>query len=277
MLADQALGLSWLDDMPAAEQAARQAVDIYSALPELHPDRLYAEVTLGEILWQRRKFAEASAIFNQALNVFRRIYGENDSRTADTLDSLAKIALAQHRFAEATELARQALERGIKGEGVEHYRTGYLRTTLAMMQIERGEYADAEQQSRAAIAVFEKTLPPDHPYMAAAEYHLGRALLATHRPKDAEAYFRAAMNRAKRAGEPEWRVARAASGLGDALYRQGRAREAESYLVNSYRTISSNQNVDLHTQEVVRDRVVRFYTERRQLDRLQALIGKGRG
>ena len=79
------------------------------------------------------------------------------------------------------------------------------------------------------------------------------------------------MSRAKRAGEAEWRVARAASGLGEALYAQGRAREAESYLVDGYRTVSSNQHADVRTQEVVRDRVVRFYTERGQPDRLQAL------
>ena len=272
VLADQAYALNWLEDMPAAEQTARQAVDIYSALPELHPDRVYAEVVLGEILWQRGKLAEASSIFNQALQVSRKIFGENDRRTADALDSLAKIALAQNRLAEAAEFARQALERGIKGAGVESFRTGYSRTTLAMIQIQRGEYADAEVQSRAALAVFEKTLPPDHPYVASAEYQLGMALLATERPKDAEACFRAAMNRAKRAGEPEWRVARAASGLGDALYRQGRAREAEPYLVDSYRTISTSKNADVSTQEVVRDRVVRFYTERRQPDRLQALM-----
>jgi hypothetical protein len=97
-------------------------------------------------------------------------------------------------------------------------------------------------------------------------------LLATHRPKDAEAYFRAAMSRSKRNGDPDWRIARTTSGLGDALFAQGRAREAEPYLVNSYRTVRASQYADARTREVVRDRIVRFYTERRQPDKLQALI-----
>lgn len=272
VLVEQASALSWLDDLPAAEQVARQAVDIYSSLPKLYPDRVYAQAALGERLRERRKFAEASAIFHEVLNAYRKIYGENHRRVADTLDSLAKIAREQHRLVEAEDLAREALEREIEAEGMEHFRAGYLRTTLATVQIERGEYAEAEAQSRAAIAVFQKALPPDHPYMASAEYHLGVTLLATHRPQDAEQYFRAAMNRAKRAGEPEWRVARAASGLGEALHRQGRSVEAESYLVSSYRTVSTNQSADAHAQEVVRNRVVRFYTERRQPDKLQALL-----
>jgi hypothetical protein len=80
------------------------------------------------------------------------------------------------------------------------------------------------------------------------------------------------MSRAQRAGEDEWRVARAASGVGEALYAQGRAGEAEPYLVNSYRTVSASQHADAYTQEVVRNRIMRFYTERRQTDRLHALM-----
>jgi eukaryotic-like serine/threonine-protein kinase len=270
-LLDQASAFNWLDELPAAEHAARQSVDIYSILPKLHPDRVEAEAGLGEFLRERRKFGEASTILNEVLNAYRKIYGEYHRRIGDTLDSLAKIAWEQQRFAEAEQIARQAIECEIKAGRANYFRTGVFRNTLGLIQIDRKEYAAAEVQWRAAVAVFERAQPADHPQRAAAEYHLGVTLLATHRPKDAEAYFRAAMSRAKRAGEAEWRVARAASGLGEALYAQGRAREAESYLVDGYRTVSSNQHADVRTQEVVRDRVVRFYTERGQPDKLLAL------
>ena len=48
--------------------------------------------------------------------------------------------------------------------------------------------------------------------------------------------------------------------------------EAESHLASSYRIVSTNQSADAHAQEVVRDRVARFYTERNLPDRLQTLI-----
>ena len=80
------------------------------------------------------------------------------------------------------------------------------------------------------------------------------------------------MNRSKHANEPQWRAARSASGLGEALYRQGRAGEAEPYLVNSYRTLSADKAADAGTQATARERVVRFYTDRGQADKLQALI-----
>jgi len=271
-LAEQALALNLRDDMHGAEQAARQAVDIFNAVPKLNPDRLFAEGALAEILREQRKFAAAIPIFNELLSAYRTIYGENHRFVADTLDSLARIAQAQHRLADAEELARQALECEIKAEGKDHFLTGYFRTTLGVIQNERGKYREAEVQWRAALATFEKNSPADHPHRAAAEYHFGVTLLATHRPKEAEASFRAAMGRAQRAGEDEWRVARAASGVGEALYAQGGVSEAESYLVDSYRTVSTSLHADARTQEVVRDRVVRFYTERRQTDRLHALM-----
>jgi eukaryotic-like serine/threonine-protein kinase len=263
-LVDQAHALNWQENQPAAEEAARQALDIYRVLPKLHPDRLYADMALGEMLREQRKFVEASAIFKELLNAYRQVYGENSHYVADALESLARIAQAEHRLAEAENFARQALDREIKAEGMNHFRTGYVRTTLGAIQTQRGEYAEAEAQWRAALAVFEKASPANHPHRAASEYFLGVVLLATQRPKEAEAYFRAAMSRAQRAREADWRIARVASGLGAALHAQGRVREAESYLVNSYRTISASQHADARTKEVARDRVVRFYSSHGQ-------------
>ena len=271
-LLDRAYALNWLGDLPAAEHAARQAVDITSSLPELHPDRIEAKASLGEILRQQLELAEASVLFNEVLQAYRKLYGANHRRIADTLDSLARIAWLQHRFAEAEQLARQTLDCEIGAGRTQQFRTGVSRTLLAMMLTQRGEHPEAEAQGLTAIAIFEKTGTPDHPQRAAAEYFLAVTLLATHRPKDAEARFRAAMSMAQRAGEAEWRVARAASGVGEALYVQGRAGEAEPYLVDSYRIVSSSQYADENSKAAVRDRVVRFYTERRQTVRLQALL-----
>ncbi|HKQ15190.1 MAG TPA: serine/threonine-protein kinase [Steroidobacteraceae bacterium] len=271
VLHDQASTLGWLEDLPAAEQAAREAVDLFSAVPRMHPDRLDAELDLGEILRQRRKFAEATAVFNELLSAYRQVYGENHQKTASALDSLARIAWAQHRYAEAEQLAQSAVDRSTKALGMDHVTTALFRESLALTQTDRGKYVDAEAQWRAALAALQKTLPADHPYIAAAEYWLGVVLLATHRPKDAEANFQAGMSRSKRNADAQWRVARATSGVGAALYAQGRAHEAESYLVDGYRVLSTTEIADARSREIARDWLVRFYTERGQTDKLQAL------
>jgi hypothetical protein len=84
------------------------------------------------------------------------------------------------------------------------------------------------------------------------------------------------MNQSKHAKEPEWRQARSASGLGEALYRQGRTKDAETYLVSSYRTLSADRNADPNAQSIARQRVERFFTDRGQPERLQALIDETR-
>ena len=272
LLVEESNALMWQDELVGAEDAARQAVDIYkTTLPELHPDRIYALAQWGEVLRYQRRFDEASVVLKQALNGNRIVYGEGNRRVADVLDSLAAIKLAQHSLTEAEAYAQEAVDIQLKGEGPDHWRTGYYRTSLAAILIEQRKYAAAEHELRAARDAFDTSLTADHPYIAAAEHYLGDVLLRTNRPKDAEAVFMSAMNRSKRANEPEWRVARSASGLGEALYRQGRARDAEPFLVNSYRTLSAEKNADAGAQATARERVARFYTERGQVQKLHAL------
>lgn len=277
LLVEKSSAFMWKDELVAAEQMAREAADIYAtSLPELHPDRVYAQAQWGEVLRFQGRFDESFVVLKEALNATRSIYGEDNRRVADVLDSLAKIKLAQHNLPEAERYAQEAVDIQSKGEGADHWRTGYYRTSLASIQIERREYAEAEQHLRAAIASFQTSLTADHPYVAAAEHYFGEVLLRTNRLQDAEAEFMAAMNRSRRANEPAWRAARSASGLGEVLYRQGRARDAESYLVSSYRTLSADRNADANAQATARERVVRFYTDRRQADKLQALIDETR-
>jgi eukaryotic-like serine/threonine-protein kinase len=262
---------SWLDDLPAAEQAAREALDIYQVLPKLHPDRLEAQSALAELLRRQHKLDEAAAVSNEVLSASRQMYGENHHKTADAVDSLARIAWEQHRLADAEQLAQSAIDRSSKADGAEHFSTAIFRMSLVTVQIDLGKYVEAEEQCRAALAVLQKSLPADHGHIAAAEYWLGVVLLARQRPQDAEAYFQAGMSRSKRNGDPEWRVARASSGVGAALYAQGRAHEAESYLVNGYRVLSTSATADPRSREIARDWLVRFYTERGHTDKLQAL------
>ncbi len=272
LLVEQSGVYLWKDDLVAAEAIARQAVDIYATtLPKLHPDRTYAEVQWGEALRFQGRWDEAAVVMQEALVATRTIYGEDNRRVADVLDSLGKIALAQGNLAQAERYVQEAVDIQTRHGGADHWLTGYYRTSLAQIQIERGKYAQAEKHLRTALASF-RTLPDDHAYIAAAEHYLGEILLRTNRLVDAEAAFTAAMNRSKRANEPPWRGARSASGLGEALYRLGQARDAEPLLVNSYRTLSADKNADASARAAARERVVRFYTEREQRDRLHALL-----
>jgi len=263
----------WNDDLPAAERAIREALLIFNATrPQGHPDLVLAEHRLGELLMLDGRIDEAAPLFENSLAAQTQLYGKNSVQVADVLDSLAAIRRAQGMLGDAESFARQALSTRKAALGHEDMHSGYLHTSLAVVLAKRGKYAEAEQAARQSLAIFDKTLPPDHQYVASAEHVLGEVLLETGKLKDSEAALIAAMNRWKRTNAAGWRVARSESALGEAVYRQGRAAEAERYLTESYTLLAADEKADRDTRIKARERITRFYTDRGERRKLEALI-----
>ena len=263
----------WDDDLPSAERSARQAVQIFGAtLPPAHPDRVMAEARLGEVLLLENRINDAEPLFQNSLVMQTQVYTANSAQVADVLDSLARIKSSQGAWPEAEDYARRALRTHITAVGKEHRQTGYLQASLALILERRGKYAEAEQLARESLTTFDKTLPPDHPYVAASEHILGEVLLDTKQFANAESVLMGAMNRLKRTNAGKWRVARTESALGEAIYRQGRAAEAEHYLTESYRILATEENGDSQARIKAQERVTRYYTDRGQRKKLEELM-----
>jgi hypothetical protein len=126
--------------------------------------------------------------------------------------------------------------------------------------------------ARQSLAIFDKTLPPDHQYVAASEHVLGEVLLAKGELAAAESTLQAAVNRWKRTKAPAWRIARSESALGEAVYRQGRAPEAERYLTSSYKVLAADDKADKEARIKAQERITRFYTDRGERAKLQELM-----
>ncbi|RPH48762.1 MAG: tetratricopeptide repeat protein, partial [Lysobacterales bacterium] len=204
------------------------------------------------------------------------LFGPNSGQVADILDSLSKIRTAQGLLEDAERFAREAVKVQATAAGEDHVTTGFYRSTLARVLIQRSKYREAELELRASLDIYSKTLPTDHQYVASSEHLLGEVLLATNRMTDAEAVLTAAMNRWKRTNAPAWRSARSASALGEVLYRQGRSIEAERYLVESYRTLVTEQGADRESRVKARERITNFYTDRGQRQKLEELLAISR-
>lgn len=263
---------SWRDDLDGAERAAHEAVSILrESVPDLHPDRVTADARLAEVLFLKGQVSDAGTLYERTLGAQRILYGESSSKVADTLDSLAQVRLAQNNPAEAEKLTREAIKIYSSSRGGQSFMTGYLQTSLAQILTRQGKYVEAEPELRSALDIYARTLPPDHQYVASAEYVLGEVLLTTKRLSDAEAMLTASMNRWKRTDAPAWRSARSASALGETLYKEGRIRDAEKYLIQSYRELSADTGADQHTRQKARERVARFYTDRGEQHKLDEL------
>ncbi|HEY4366865.1 MAG TPA: serine/threonine-protein kinase [Steroidobacteraceae bacterium] len=276
VLADLAGVYSWLDNLTEAEKAAHLAVEIFhETVPDRHPDKVMANARLAEVLYLKGKVDEAGKLYQGVLEDQRFLYGPTSKHYADTLDSLARIRLAQNELGEAAALTREALKINVEAAKEPTFMIGYLRTSLAYTLSRQGQYGDAEKEVRQALTIYEHTLPSDHMYVASAEYVLGEILLQTHRYADAEAILTASMNRYKRTDSSAWRSGRSASALGEALLRQNKIDDAQKYLEQGFRDLSASKGTsngaDPQSIRNARTRLEHFYADHNQRQKLEEL------
>jgi serine/threonine protein kinase/TolA-binding protein/Flp pilus assembly protein TadD len=276
-IADILLTLSsihmWEANLDAAEKSVREALAIYTqSMPEQYPDRVLAQTLLADVLLAKNDPAGAEVLLERSLAAQRILYGEASSQVAGTYDSLAQVRRAQGRWAEAEEYARRAVDSQTQALGNDHFMTGYFHSALSSLLLKQGRHAEAEAELRASLDIYSRTLPPDHQYVAASEYLLGEIMLSTNRLEDAEALLSASMYRWQRTSPSSSRVARSASALGEVLYRMGRVAEAEKYLVEGYTGLARDETAAADERAKARERVTRFYVDRGQRDKLEALM-----
>jgi tetratricopeptide (TPR) repeat protein len=272
ILADISSIMLWADDFEGAERVAREAVRVFQAVPEHHPDRVMADYFLGDILFYRGRLDEAAVLFERALAAQRRLYGSLSNTVADTLASLAQVRLAQRNIVDAEMLIAEALEAHHNSESTAYLKIGYLQTMLATIWMRSEKFKDAEAILRNTLELFTKNVPPDHQYVASAEHYLGEALLAQKEYGEAETVLTDAIERWKRTDAPAWRPARSASALGEVLHKLGRSQDAERYLVDSYRVLVAESAADQDARQIARQRITRFYADMGQPGKLDALL-----
>jgi tetratricopeptide (TPR) repeat protein len=208
----------------------------------------------------------------QVLKKEKLIYGERSPQVAGIYSAIADLNVSQGLLDEAETYARQSLSLMEIAPGKERYGTGYMEAVLGEILMRRGKLKEAEARMRHSLETYSKTLPPDHQLIASAEYFLGEILLREGRLGDAEVTLTTSMDRWKRVTAAPWRSMRSQSALGEVLYREHKYTGAERYLSQSYKALASDEKADRNTRVQARERVVRFYRERGELQKLQALL-----
>ena len=251
--------LKWQNEYKLMEDAAREAVRIYQAsLPELHPDRLLTERLLAESLFYQGNIEAAAPLIEKALTNRRKVFGATSSSIALDLQLMSELRRAQDRFLEAETYAVEALEVKRLRHGERNYNTAYARTTLATIQLRLGKLSDAEQQLRAAIDVYLELFPPEHLYIASAEYFLAEVLVSQRKYDEAINMTKLTLDRLLNANVSAWRIARTENTLGQAYFKQHKLGLARQYLEKSYQTLLSDSAADKATLELARHRLEEF-------------------
>ena len=118
--------------------------------------------------------ARAEPLCRQALEIRKKVLGENHPEYATSLNNLASLYCAQGDYARVEPLYRQALEIRKKVLGENHPDYAMSLDNLALLYRDQGDYARAEPLCRQALEIRKKVLGENHPDYAMSLDNLAR-------------------------------------------------------------------------------------------------------
>jgi eukaryotic-like serine/threonine-protein kinase len=149
--------------------------------------------SLGTVLRELDRDAEARVAFERALELGRRTLGEQHPSIAGHLINLANLDTDTGRLAEARERMTRALRLREATLGPQHYLAAQIRYNLANLDRLEGDLGAARRGAEAALASFEQALGPDHANVAIVVNFLGALAEQDGRLADAEQLYARAL------------------------------------------------------------------------------------
>jgi tetratricopeptide (TPR) repeat protein len=149
--------------------------------------------------------------------------------------------MGEGRWREAEQITRELLVDFREAWGVEDEETiAYFGTALAWSLYYQGQYSEAVLEARNAVRMLAKIGPAHDPHLAAAYQVLADTLVKLGHYAEAQAASRKCMNILTKTDAQPWRIARAASTLGESLLHLGMYSEAEERLTYAARFLDEN-------------------------------------
>ncbi len=201
------LGLNLFDQgrYEEAEVRLRESLALRQEIlgEEPHPAISQNLNNLALIRRVRGDLDEAEALYQQALEMTHRLFGEEHPEIAITLMNLADINTLQGRLQEAEAMYLDALAMSRKLFGEEHPRIALVLNNLAFVYYEENKIDEALAASREALAMQRSRLGERHPDVAGSLAIQGRWLTETGEYPEAEALLRAALDIQLETMEPD--------------------------------------------------------------------------
>ncbi|MCI0458203.1 MAG: serine/threonine-protein kinase, partial [Gemmataceae bacterium] len=186
-------------------------------------------LTIGGAYQELGLSAAAQPHLERALEIRRRVRGEEDPETLIAMNNLGLLYGSQNRYAQAEPLYTKALEIRRRVLGEEHPDTVQSMNNLAMLHRAQGRYAQAEPLYTKALEVFRRVLGAEHPSTLTAMNNLAGLYAAQHRYAEAEPLLTSALEARRRLlGEEHPETLRSLNNLAGLYGDQRRYAEAES-------------------------------------------------
>ena len=174
-------------DPDAAERDYREAVSLVERLPDADARTLAQGLTgLADALRQQGKLEEAAAYYRRGLPVAEHAYVPPSAALGRILNNYGQVLLLEGRFTEAIPLLERAVATSSAALGEDVLPVGIACDNLAQAQMQTGDHAGAERSFRRALAILERTVPPDHPELQACLNNYAVFLRLNNRPAEAK-------------------------------------------------------------------------------------------
>ena len=222
-LALNGLGLvqEYRGDLSGAENFYRQATEALRNTQSATVSLVL--MNLATNLTSQKKYDEADAIFGQALNRSRDLYGKNHPNVAMVMTHYGRMYSLKGEYSTAERILREAVEIERKTLPPGHAESAQTLVTLGLVLVREGEPKQGEPYLREALDIRERALPNGHWTTANVRSMLGECLTEQQRYAEAEPLLRRGYDEIKAAlGENHPRTVEAAQRL--ARYRKAIAR-----------------------------------------------------
>ncbi len=223
------------------EMSVRQALDTASkkveqgSLKEQPDIEATVRGTLGRTYWVLAQFPIAETHLRTALDIRKRLYGNEHPKVAESLDDLGRLLRDQPgRLDESEPFLREGLAMRRKLLGSDHVDVATSLSSLAFLMTRKGDHTAAEPLYRECLAIRRKHLGPDHPHVGSTMSLLTKSLRAKGDLAGAEAMLREALAVQRKAlGSEHMEVGRTLTTLGHLLWQKRDYDAAESTLRES--------------------------------------------
>ena len=187
----ETLGLNHFDrgEYDASVEKLREAAAMQKAVHKGRPHPAYAQAidNLASVLIEIGEMQEAEPLVRLALEMKRRLYGEEHPETSASLNNLAYVLESQGRFDEAEASYRDSLSINRKLLGKNHPSVAVTLLNIAFVDFARGDVRSAITTARESLDMSRATLGPEHPDVGARASSLGYMLIEAGEYAEAEA------------------------------------------------------------------------------------------
>ena len=193
-------------------------------------EAIAAMITLADIAGQgRADYARAELLDRQVLAMERRVLGESDRLTLDTMNNLAAVLTREAKYGPAEELYRQLIAVKQRVLGADHPDTLASRNGLGVLYRNEGKYAQAEAELKTVLQGRRRAEGQEHRDTLASMNGLGLLYAIEGRYGEAEPLLTGAVSTSARVlGEDNPDAQSCLNNLADMYRRENKLKESEA-------------------------------------------------